>query len=624
MPAEPLTKEEQDEHESKHPPLPGNKVHVCTDPMWLVFFLVCVAFAAHITHYATVNGDHRKLSRGYNKEKQLCGFHAGVVDTPYLFYCRDIASQDFVLDDPICVASCPHQNLTADQNETNACPGGTEEYDSRPLGHWCLPLNKGQVQKVTTKITGENTASHLVSTWRDIRNGAPLFIPANVILAILVGYLYLYLLNTCAEYLVYVCELVLVAGTMGLGGWILEKVLMDGLQLVSLEVDLLIGSALCLVGFFMFCLFCCKNQSVGTAVGCIQAACECLVQEPMLLIEPLISIVFKIAVLGSALFGLAQLVTTGQIHLPGENGIRRDFTYTQEQWLYLGFYIFMIVWVTEMMHSTSQYVLAWTTQMWYFTPYVNGRKVDKLSCGVFKGLLNALRYHLGTIAFGSLLIAYLRVIRVAMAVLAKAASAQGNAVGVCLAKSCVCCLTCFTRFLEFLTKNAYMDVAITSSNFCPAAGRAQELLMSEVPAVAVLNGTQFIFQVCGIGLVTSANIWLTLIVTTKFAVFTNPKSTFYMSSSVGVCFVAGMIGAFIASGFMSVFDTVGDTILYCFASEQRRRSSRVDQKAYRTQKTSPSMYSWVFGEEVDDDEPEHVDYAPRKLKELIEGNGHAK
>ena len=118
-----------------------------------------------------------------------------------------------------------------------------------------------------------------------------------------------------------------------------------------------------------------------------------------------------------------------------------------------------------------------------------------------------LRYHLGTAAFGSLIIALIQLIRIILTYVqhivkkyekkgctgSKALVAVLKAVLCCLQ----CCMACFERFMKFININAYIETgklpisdlriiindsfpAIYGYNFCRAAMKAFQLLVRKI------------------------------------------------------------------------------------------------------------------------------------------------
>ena len=83
------------------------------------------------------------------------------------------------------------------------------------------------------------------------------------------------------------------------------------------------------------------------------------------------------------------------------------------------------------------------------------------------------RYNLGSLAFGSFLIAVVVIIRLIFeyidAKMKSTGADQANAALKCLMKCVRCCLDCCHRFVKYINKNAYCQVVLTGENFCTAA-----------------------------------------------------------------------------------------------------------------------------------------------------------
>merc|ERR550525_366494 len=109
-------------------------------------------------------------------------------------------------------------------------------------------------------------------------------------------------------------------------------------------------------------------------------------------------------------------------------------------------------------------------------------------------------------------------------------------------------------------------------------------------------------------------------------VFNSRASAHYIEDPKVVSFISGILSGLIGFSFMLVFDTVGDTILYCFATEQRRHSQVDFSRKWGLTGAAHSggLFSYLFGSssstnsEDSDNEGEKVNYAPPRLRELIE------
>lgn len=96
-------------------------------------------------------------------------------------------------------------------------------------------------------------------------------------------------------------------------------------------------------------------------------------------------------------------------------------------------------------------------------------------------------YHLGTIAFGSLILTICRIIRLVLEYLQQKLKKYDNA----FVKAVMCCLRCFfwclEKFIRFINRNAYIMCAVHGKNFCMSARDAFGLLMRNVVRVVVLD-----------------------------------------------------------------------------------------------------------------------------------------
>lgn len=71
------------------------------------------------------------------------------------------------------------------------------------------------------------------------------------------------------------------------------------------------------------------------------------------------------------------------------------------------------------------------------------------------------------------------------------AKATGQAQNSCvkfILKCTSCLVACFERFIKFITKNAYIQVALTGSNFCVASKDAFYLVLRNPLKFSVVAG----------------------------------------------------------------------------------------------------------------------------------------
>jgi solute carrier family 44 protein 1 (choline transporter-like protein) len=67
------------------------------------------------------------------------------------------------------------------------------------------------------------------------------------------------------------------------------------------------------------------------------------------------------------------------------------------------------------------------------------------------------RYHLGTVAVGSFIIALVQLVRFILATIQSQLKGHENMISRCLFRTCQCCLYCFEKILKYLSRNAYIE-----------------------------------------------------------------------------------------------------------------------------------------------------------------------
>lgn len=151
----------------------------------------------------------------------------------------------------------------------------------------------------------------------------------------------------------------------------------------------------------------------------------------------------------------------------------------------LGFF-----WTMFFISGVADMMLASTFSTWYWTFHKRDLPFFTLTSGIYR----TVRYHLGTVAFGALIIAIVRVIRVILEYIDQKVKKFDNPLSRCIMCFCKCFFWCLENFLKFVNKNAYIMCAVHGKNFCRSANDAFSLLMRNIIRVVVLDKVaDFIF-----------------------------------------------------------------------------------------------------------------------------------
>ena len=129
--------------------------------------------------------------------------------------------------------------------------------------------------------------------------------------------------------------------------------------------------------------------------------------------------------------------------------------------------------------------------------------------------------------------------------------------------SCCSCLVGFYRdFLEPLSVNAYVDVALHGSSLLHAAGRSQEVTDEDRITANSLNGMTFVFQIICVALTWWFGFVTAYIAVTMVPAYRDSESPSFIRNTAHWCIIGGCVAAACAYPFVMVFDVASDTILY--------------------------------------------------------------
>uniref|UniRef100_A0A8C2ADB1 Choline transporter-like protein n=1 Tax=Cyprinus carpio TaxID=7962 RepID=A0A8C2ADB1_CYPCA len=146
--------------------------------------------------------------------------------------------------------------------------------------------------------------------------------------------------------------------------------------------------------------------------------------------------------------------------------------------------LFLFFWCANFVTALGQVTLAGAFASYYWA----FKKPDDIPAfPIFNSLGRALRYHTGSLAFGSLILAIVQIIRVILEYLDQKLKGAQNKCAKFLLSCLKCCFWCLEKFIKFLNRNAYIMVAIYGKNFCTSAKDAFFLLMRNIIRVAVLD-----------------------------------------------------------------------------------------------------------------------------------------
>mmetsp|Transcript_10803 Transcript_10803/g.25860 ORF Transcript_10803/g.25860 Transcript_10803/m.25860 type:complete len:632 (+) Transcript_10803:46-1941(+) len=600
---EPLTDVDANEDERAS----AMKSNRCTDIVCLIVWLAFLVAMGFVLMTSFRDGDIRRLSHGFNFKGELCGVDEAVAGQPYLYYCArgdsgGSEAHDLDFANPICLAKCPE-----DDSQTISCKKYKEAVDPESsdengeftvdeyhvnqasiptkdqFGRYCVPKNLDLAKSL---VRGDGPlGSDVVQMFDSIsslRSCWPMLLFA-VLVAVVLGYLYLFALEIVAKELIWGLLVACIVLFFSIGVYCLIHRNNEGgpvHQVVAAYASdaewtmIGIGVVSLIFGAIFVCVACWASKSIDVAVNCIEGACQCIFDMPSLLLQPLLEAFIRFIVFLFLLYGLLWCLSVGEIKSADVglgsyriSGLHRTFELTDEEWYMTAFWIFGSLWILEFLTALSQFIVAYSVALWYFTPYSGGSK-DGPRFPLFRATCVGLFFHSGSLALGSCLVAMVRMIRYIFQWITKNVK-DSNAV----AKALVCCISCimwcFQKFLEFINKNAYIDIAINKNNFCTAGVNVMKILMSEGVAVGILNGATFIAQIVGAAMITMLTFLLAYNAS-GFELFQDRDSRWYVPDPAMFAAASAFLAFLVAIPFMLQLDMASDTLLMCYVKDKNK------------------------------------------------------
>lgn len=534
----------------------------CTD---IPFCLLFTAFWAGMLYIAAVAVQgvgpegYQRLTNGEDFNGLVCGVSAGVQGKPYLFWLDPVGAPDLTW----CMGACP----SSDSGSVTVLLNGKNQsyalYKTTTVFRYCMPqqnsVNASAVSAALSKVGLAHVVADLGVSW-------PVLL-ASAGIAVVAGFLYLFVLRHTVGCAVYVLILLIVAG-LGFGGYLMwshGKSLDDG----AAGKDAMVwGGIGCVVADLIFILLVCAlRKSIVLAVAILKEATKAVRDLKSLLFVPVAKFLVVVLLFVYWIAVAVYLAANGKpgqvmVHVPG---IDQNIPVKKMQWdskveEYGVAHFFGLLWGMAFIVAVGDMIIAGAVGQWYFTRESNGEK--ELHSPVWRSVHRTLRFHLGTAAFGSFVLALVGLIKWIMRyVTKKVRDASGDSkivkVFVCM---CMCCVRCFERCIAFLDRHAYIETALFGHSFCAASRSSFQLFARNAGRVASLTTIGAVFLLLGRLLIAAV---------TGVSTFLICKAVYgeQLSSPIMPTAVASLVGWVVGSIFSQVYSMASDTLLHAYVAD---------------------------------------------------------
>ena len=405
-----------------------------------------------------------------------------------------------------------------------------------------------------------SSAPHLV--WEDLTLSSPV-IASCIGFASLFGFVWMVLVRFFAHFMVWTTVISLSAGC-GIGAYYMWQQQLEmkaspryGIDdLFTQQTDILYYAFFAVAGigclYTLIVIF--LHQKIIIAVKVMKEASRAVAAQPATLLLPVLTLALSAGIIAACAVICTLLLSTGDLvrATPGFGHLYVPLSTCGWMALVVFGAMWMLCFVKHLQHAA----IAGALSSWYFGEDGPGTSP---CLGSFNRVL--LR-HIGTIAFGSLLITLLQAVRfVVIIIMKRLKGCAGDSSLAKLACCCVtCCLGCVERTVRYLSRNAYIIMMIHGTGFCTSASEAVGLLTKHMVKVAIVRSIGAGFLLLGKLFVAGCAASIG-----AFFLLTQPPYKEKLFSIVPAV-IAITIGAWIVgTAFMSVYNVAVDTIFMCYA-----------------------------------------------------------
>eukprot|EP00980_Cylindrotheca_fusiformis_P012449 scaffold3054_cov129-Cylindrotheca_fusiformis.AAC.13 len=309
----------------------------------------------------------------------------------------------------------------------------------------------------------------------------------------------------------------------------------------------------------------CLRKQIQLAVFCVKQAGRAINSMVMIFTIPLLQGIGFLLFAAIWTFYGSYLASLGTITVEDLDVPASDYSIPVRHYEFsdrvskLGwFMLFCFYWTASFIMAVGEMTVSMAVSKWYFT--TNKRNVTQHV--PFVALWQTIIYHLGTCAFGSLIIAIIRLLRSILEAIKKQISEMSNEkLAEVLFCCCTCCLCCLEKCVQFINENAYIQCAIFGTPFCESGRKAFFLILrnaARIGAVSYVSAAVLIVGKIFISAVTTMTAYYALVEYLQLELW----------SFAGPVVIIFIISYFVADMFMDVFDISILCILHCFVADE--------------------------------------------------------
>lgn len=439
---------------------------------------------------------------------------------------------------------------------------------------FCLPNSEFIKTKAT--VVAEKMSESMGNFARytnDVIISYPLIL-IMVFVSLLITVAYLYLLKWITKPILYVSLfMVFILGAL-ITYWCFKKAATYPEGSDDQKYSQAYGIVAGILTFLYVILICCQWKNIKIGAEIMGVAGEFISTSPKIIITPFIAYFTMVPVTIWFTFSMVYLYSTGwPVWEPKD--MFATLKETREAYWMFWFFLFGFFWIVAYLIAVMQFVIASSCALWYFSYQQSDSPVSDTA--IQRSLKWALRTHSGSLAYGSLLIAIVTMVKFLFEYFAKKQEKLGQANPA--AKAALCCVRgciwCLDACVKFISENSYVQIAISGCTFCEGAQKAFFMLARNPGTMMAMNVAGWLMTAIGKATIMGLSVYIAMALADA-NVGTGGES---IQQPFVPAFVVLLVSWAVAAFFISLFDFACLTILQCFLISKELKGKLFTPKA---------------------------------------------
>ncbi len=405
----------------------------------LLFFanLVALAYCVFVGFYS---GNPDNVFRATDKNGNICGQSGtNTADYPYSY----LYNPTNYISNRVCVKTCPYfssgslttldcynmtctyQMVVYSNGSFNVTPNSVSDvvgYETETtLDRVCLPSSvvlSNAFSAVSSSISSTVSQGVIGSTVTDIQNNY-VYILIGVAMAVVMSFIIIFLLRCFVGVIVWACifGIILLLSAIGIiflyngGALSAYSSYIGSLGIPTLESSDYYNyygyAVFGVVGVLLILLLCCCGR-IRLAVAICKAAGGFITSVPQTMLVPIFMSIIIIAFWAFALVIIVYLMGSATYTSTEGDVFSSISNYQEDKLIYLYYFVFGSLWINALLGAITIFVVASACCMWYYS-HGPGAELDS---PIMKSFYMAFRYHFGSLAFGSLILAIVQFMQI--------------------------------------------------------------------------------------------------------------------------------------------------------------------------------------------------------------------